>query len=189
MLAVRTVAALVVVPVWFTLLFYELGVLPGMVHYVSQGLHRRTSPLFSKEDLPLQVVASLATMPKDSPLEQEWSPSPSIADSGTYARSVSSPIVPFWSSPDSGSKPPELMPGSIEPTPPQEGGYVGRFGWLLLGSTLMGFNGYFPHFVGPSSFLRPVRAALPALCWAASWWFSPPGWEPGFLNLAPLSHT
>ena len=52
----------------------------------------------------------------------------------------------------------------------------------------MGFNGYFPHFVGPSSFLRPVRAALPALCWAASWWFAPPGWEPGFLNLAPLSH-
>ncbi|KAJ9069801.1 hypothetical protein DSO57_1014914 [Entomophthora muscae] len=40
-----------------------------------------------------------------------------------------------------------------------------------------------------SSLWSPLRAAVPVLHWAASWWFTSPEWEPNLVSLAPLSHT
>ncbi|KAJ9068067.1 hypothetical protein DSO57_1032406 [Entomophthora muscae] len=43
--------------------------------------------------------------------------------------------------------------------------------WLLTGLVLMGLNVYFPQFSPVSSFWSSLRAAVPVLHWAASWWF------------------
>ena len=63
-----------------------------------------------------------------------------------------------------------------------------RTPWLVAGLALMALNGYFPQLSPVSSLWSPLRAAVPVLHWAASWWFVPPGWEPNLVSLAPLSH-
>ncbi|KAJ9085867.1 hypothetical protein DSO57_1009707 [Entomophthora muscae] len=47
--------------------------------------------------------------------------------------------------------------------------------WLLTGLVLMGLNVYFPQFSHVSSLWTSLRAAVPVLHWAASWWFVSPG--------------
>ncbi|KAJ9048535.1 hypothetical protein DSO57_1034203 [Entomophthora muscae] len=64
-----------------------------------------------------------------------------------------------------------------------------RAPWLITGLMLMGLNSYFPQLSPVSSLWSPLRAAVPVLHWAASWWFIPPGWEPNLVSLAPFSHT
>ncbi|KAJ9085073.1 hypothetical protein DSO57_1017431 [Entomophthora muscae] len=47
--------------------------------------------------------------------------------------------------------------------------------WLLNSLVLMGLNVYFPQLSHMSSLWFPLRAALPYLHWAESWWFVLPG--------------
>ncbi|KAJ9063032.1 hypothetical protein DSO57_1004324 [Entomophthora muscae] len=49
----------------------------------------------------------------------------------------------------------------------------------------MGLNSYFPQLSPVSSFWSPLRAVIPVLHWAASWWFLSPGWELNLVILAP----
>ncbi|KAJ9073140.1 hypothetical protein DSO57_1019772 [Entomophthora muscae] len=60
--------------------------------------------------------------------------------------------------------------------------------WLVTGLVLMGLNSYFPQLSLVSSLWSSLRAAVPVIHWAASWWFVFPGWEPNLVSLAPLSH-
>ena len=60
--------------------------------------------------------------------------------------------------------------------------------WLLFGTFMALCDTFFPHFSPSPSALRLLRASIPSLFWIASWWFSPPGWEPSLVGLAPLSH-
>ncbi|KAJ9079012.1 hypothetical protein DSO57_1000647 [Entomophthora muscae] len=61
--------------------------------------------------------------------------------------------------------------------------------WLLTGAMVMSLDAYFPPLSHPVSFGRPLQAAIPVLHWTAYWWLVPPGWEPDFVSLAPLSYT
>ncbi|KAJ9049005.1 hypothetical protein DSO57_1028947 [Entomophthora muscae] len=61
--------------------------------------------------------------------------------------------------------------------------------WLLARLVLIRLNAYFLQLSLVSSLWSPLRAAVPVLHWAASWWFISPGWEPNLVSLAPLSHT
>ncbi|KAJ9053242.1 hypothetical protein DSO57_1026188 [Entomophthora muscae] len=61
--------------------------------------------------------------------------------------------------------------------------------WVITGLVLMGLNSYFPQLSPVSSFWSPLRATIPVLHWAASWWFLSLGWEPKLVSLAPLSHN
>ncbi|KAJ9083965.1 hypothetical protein DSO57_1029006 [Entomophthora muscae] len=61
--------------------------------------------------------------------------------------------------------------------------------WVITGLVLMGLNSYFPQLSPVSSFWSPLRAVIPVLHWAASWWFLLPGWEPNLVSLAPLSYS
>ncbi|KAJ9064428.1 hypothetical protein DSO57_1030764 [Entomophthora muscae] len=60
--------------------------------------------------------------------------------------------------------------------------------WLLTGAMVMALAAYFPPLSHLVSFGRPLQAAIPVLHWMASWWLVPPGWEPDFVSLAPLSY-
>ncbi|KAJ9082777.1 hypothetical protein DSO57_1001306 [Entomophthora muscae] len=82
---------------------------------------------------------------------------------------------------DKGNPAPPLFPAGRYPAPTCTP-------WLLIGLALMGLNVYFPQLSPVSSFLSPLQAAIPALHWAASWWFVSLGWEPNLVSLAPLSH-
>ncbi|KAJ9072032.1 hypothetical protein DSO57_1031383 [Entomophthora muscae] len=61
--------------------------------------------------------------------------------------------------------------------------------WLFTGALVMALDAYFPPLSHLVSFGRPLRAAIPFLHWMASWWLVPPGWEPNFFSLAPLSYS
>ena len=61
------------------------------------------------------------------------------------------------------------------------------FLWLLFGTPMALCDTFFPYFSPSPSVLRLLRALIPSLFWIASWWFSPPGWEPSLVGLAPLS--
>ncbi|KAJ9063143.1 hypothetical protein DSO57_1003275 [Entomophthora muscae] len=78
-----------------------------------------------------------------------------------------------------------VSPEVLEIPPP----VVSRAPWVITGLMLMGLNSYFPQLSPVSSFWSPLRAAIPVLHWAASWWFLSPGWEPNLVSLAPLSYT
>ncbi|KAJ9057077.1 hypothetical protein DSO57_1026001 [Entomophthora muscae] len=56
--------------------------------------------------------------------------------------------------------------------------------WLITVLVLMGLNSYFPQ-LSPVSSLWSLRAVVPVLHWATSWWFVLPGWEPNLVSLAP----
>ncbi|KAJ9081709.1 hypothetical protein DSO57_1011957 [Entomophthora muscae] len=60
--------------------------------------------------------------------------------------------------------------------------------WVITGLVLMGLNSYFPQLSPVSSFWSPLRAVIPVLHWAASWWFLSQGWEPNLVCLAPISY-
>ncbi|KAJ9050648.1 hypothetical protein DSO57_1012616 [Entomophthora muscae] len=57
--------------------------------------------------------------------------------------------------------------------------------WVITGLALMELNSYFPQMSPVSSFWSPLRAFIPVLHWAASWWFLSPGWEPNLVSLPP----
>ncbi|KAJ9081001.1 hypothetical protein DSO57_1019067 [Entomophthora muscae] len=57
--------------------------------------------------------------------------------------------------------------------------------WLLTRLVHMGLNAYFPQLSPVSSLWSPLRAAIPVIHWAASWWFVSPGCEPNLVILAP----
>ncbi|KAJ9066098.1 hypothetical protein DSO57_1012943 [Entomophthora muscae] len=70
---------------------------------------------------------------------------------------------------------------ALEVPPPA----ASRAPWVITGLVLMGLNSHFPQLSPVSSLWSPLRAAIPVLHWAASWWFVSPGWEPNLVSLAP----
>ncbi|KAJ9062822.1 hypothetical protein DSO57_1006599 [Entomophthora muscae] len=91
-------------------------------------------------------------------------------------------LVPPILSSEKDNPAPLLAPVGLPPAPT-------RTPWLLTGLVLMGLNAYFPQLSPVSSLWSLLRAAIPVLHWAASWWFISPGWEPNLVSLAPLSHN
>ncbi|KAJ9055771.1 hypothetical protein DSO57_1000629 [Entomophthora muscae] len=53
----------------------------------------------------------------------------------------------------------------------------------------MALDAYLPPLSHLVSFGRPLQAAIPVLHRMAFWWLVPPGWEPDFVSLAPLSYN
>ncbi|KAJ9076552.1 hypothetical protein DSO57_1025064 [Entomophthora muscae] len=90
-------------------------------------------------------------------------------------------VPPPFSPNESASVPPEVL----EIPPP----VVSCAPWVITGLVLMGLNSYFHQLSPVSSFWSPLRATIPVLHWAASWWFLSPGWEPNLVCLAPLSYS
>ncbi|KAJ9089392.1 hypothetical protein DSO57_1013331 [Entomophthora muscae] len=78
-----------------------------------------------------------------------------------------------------------VPPEVLEMSPP----VASRASWVITGLVMMGLNSYFPQLSPASSLWCPLRAAVPVLHWAASWWFLSPGWELNLISLAPLSYT
>ncbi|KAJ9081338.1 hypothetical protein DSO57_1015808 [Entomophthora muscae] len=76
-----------------------------------------------------------------------------------------------------------LPAGSAAPHP--EPPNASTYDWLPDN----GLNAYFLQLSLVSSLWSPLRAAVPVIHWAASWWFISPGWEPNLVSLASLSHN
>ncbi|KAJ9072577.1 hypothetical protein DSO57_1026063 [Entomophthora muscae] len=84
---------------------------------------------------------------------------------------------------------PHLMQGNTDSVPLLETEVTPLApSWLVTIFVLMGLNSYFLQLSPVSSLWSPLRAAVPVIYWAASWWFVLPGWEPNLVSLAPLSH-
>ncbi|KAJ9060428.1 hypothetical protein DSO57_1030986 [Entomophthora muscae] len=128
------------------------------------------------------ILATSAQLPWSVPYPEGFSPSSKL---GTNKPPFSDLTNPLPAAVPGSSLPSLLQVPTLDPNiPPTWGCSL----WLLTGALVMALDTYFPPFSQPVSFGRPFQAAIPVLHWMASWWLVPPGWEPDFVSLAPLSY-